>query len=112
MNPKTFKQIASWGKPVGIIMMIGGILNALVGAVAGVLIGGIPGAITVWLGYLLYKTGVEASEFLKDEKEGRVEEILELYGKFLKIQGILLIVTLVILVPLFVILSIVGIASF
>ncbi|WP_442637689.1 DUF5362 family protein [Rossellomorea marisflavi] len=87
--------------------MITGIINALVGAIFGVIIGAIPGLVSVWLGYIIYKSGVEASEFLKDQKEERVEGILELYGKFLKVQGILLIVGLLLMIPFFLL----GLAS-
>lgn len=107
MNRQTFKRIATWGKPLGIIFMITGIINALVGAIFGVIIGAIPGLVSVWLGYIIYKSGVEASEFLKDQKEERVEGILELYGKFLKVQGILLIVGLLLMIPFFLL----GLAS-
>lgn len=93
MNPQTIKRIATWGKFVGILTIISGALSAVSGLFLFV-VGAIPGVIVAWLGYLVYKTGEEASKFLHTQEEGHIETVLDMYGKLLKFYGIYFIVTL------------------
>ena len=94
MKVETIKRIATWGKFVGIITMIFGILSAIMGIFAFV-IGAIPGLFMAWIGYLMYKTGQESAKFLESPSEEYAEGILDIYGKLLKYYGIYFIVCLV-----------------
>ena len=92
MNPKTIERIAKWGKFLGIFTMIMGVLSAVSGLFAFV-VGAIPGLLTAWFGYLIYKTGEDASKFLHNHKEEHVENVLDMYGKLLKFFSIYMIVS-------------------
>lgn len=93
MKTETIRRIATWGKFVGIITMIFGILSAIMGIFAFV-VGAIPGVLTAWFGYLVYKTGQESAKCLVAPSEDYAEGILDTYGKLLKYYGIYFIVCL------------------
>jgi len=93
MNEQTFKRISTWGRALGIFMMITGGISALFGLTFFV-IGSIPGLITAYLGYLVYKTGKSAKSFIQKQDEESLNTLLEGYAKYLLVNGILLIVSL------------------
>ena len=95
MNPQSLKRISTWGKILGILMMIAGGLSALSGLFAFV-VGAIPGLVTVFMGYLLFKTGKDAQNFLETQSEEDIASLLDNYAKYLFVNGILLIVTVAI----------------
>lgn len=95
MDTKTIKRISTWGKIVGIISMIFGILSAL-GGLFLFIVGAIPGLISTYLGYLIYKTGRAAGEYLEQESDEAIVEMLEAYSKYLLVSGILVIISLVV----------------
>lgn len=100
MNEKTMKRISSWGRVLGVIMMITGALSALSGLLFFV-VGAIPGAFSAFMGYLIFKTGKSAQQFLETESEESIYELLDEYAKYLFVQGILLIVTVAAMLLLF-----------
>lgn len=97
MNEQTMKRISTWGKILGIIMMIFGGLSALSGLFAAI-IGAIPGIVTVFMGYLIYKTGKDAQEFLESQSQEAISSLLDNYAKYLLVNGILLILTLAVII--------------
>ncbi len=107
MNVKTMKRISTWGKVLGVVMMIFGGIYAILGLFAFV-VGAIPGAVTSYMGYLIFKTGKAAQNFIESQSEESIANLLDGYAKFLLTHGILLIVSLVILV-LFLIIGGIGI---
>ncbi len=97
MNEIVMKRIAFWGRFIGIVTMILGVLSALGGLFAFV-IGAIPGVISVITGYFLYKSGSEAAMHLQSSDKDRIDDVLEFYSKYLLIQGILLIIAIVMII--------------
>lgn len=104
MNPESLKRISTWGKILGILMMIAGGLSALSGIFAFV-IGAIPGLVTTFMGYLLFKTGKDAQEFLESQSEESIASLLDNYAKYLFLNGILLIITLVLVITMVLVLG-------
>lgn len=89
-------RISTWGKFVGVLTIIGGAFSAIVG-LAFFLVGAIPGIIAVYSGYLLYQTGVNATNYVDGGSEFLIEDLLENFGKYLWIQGMLMIINMVII---------------
>jgi|HigsolmetaAR206D_1030411.scaffolds.fasta_scaffold00003_28 hypothetical protein len=90
------KRISLWGRVIGIVTMITGGLSALVGLFA-LVIGAIPGIVSVYMGYLIYKTGRSAKEYLENQSSNAIEDLLKSYSTQLLTSGILLIISLIIL---------------
>lgn len=110
MNSLIFKRISTWGKFVGILTMIVGGLSALSG-LPFFLIGAIPGLIVAWLGYVVFKSGQEASAFLTDHNEVHIEELLNAYGKLLKFYGLYTVIMFVLAIPIFFITLFLGLLA-
>ena len=109
----SLQKISTWGKVVGILMMIGGGLSALSGLVFFV-IGAVPGLIIVWLGYLLFKISKDA-DVLKHQYDAFAQTSLyKNLGTFLQVQGILAIISIIftLIVLLLVLLGAVAFGSF
>lgn len=93
MAEQSLQRIVTWGKISGILLMIVGGIYGLLGAFA-FLIGAIPGIIMVYLGYLIYKTGKSAETFMQTKENVSLAELLDNYGKYLMIQGILMFISI------------------
>lgn len=87
----TMQRIASWGKFVGITMIVLGSIHAFFGLFA-FIIGAIPGVLTIIMGYFIYLTGRKADEFLETHSEVSLAELLKSYSNYLLMMGILLII--------------------
>lgn len=87
------RSIQKWGKFVGWLTIISGSLSALFGLFAFV-IGAVPGVITIFLGIFLVKVAASAEILTRQYEETQMEELLLNIGKYLKLQGILIIVSL------------------
>lgn len=101
MAEQSLQRIATWGKILGILFMIFGGINALFGLFA-FIIGAIPGAIMVYLGYLIFRTGKSAETFINTKENVALADLLDNYGKYLMIQGILVFIYLGLLVLMFI----------
>ncbi len=91
-------QLSAWMGFVGIITIIGGILTALAGLFVFV-VGAIPGIVTVVLGVKLrnakkYVDAIIAEEDL-ESKSGNFNMFVSSLNTYFKIQGILIIISLV-----------------
>lgn len=94
---KSLKRVSKYGKIMGILMMISGGISALTAIMT--VIGAIPGALTVWVGYLLFQSGKQADEYLKTAAVESKEQIVKSFSTFLYVQGILSIVSIALIVP-------------
>lgn len=101
LNPTSLKRISTWGKILGVLMMIFGGIYALLGLFA-FIVGAIPGLVSAFMGYLLFKSGQAAEQFLQNQTEQALSDLIDNYAKFLLIQGILMIVSVVIVVLYFI----------
>lgn len=108
----SLKNIARWGRITGWIMMILGILSALGGLFAFV-IGAVPGIITFFLGLYLKQSGDKASELIRTMNEETLVYMIKDYAKYLKVQGIYMIVSFVLVFLVYFILFVsFGFAAF
>lgn len=115
---KSLKRISLWGQLLGITFMIFGGIYALMGIFA-FIVGAIPGFITVAMGYFLYLSGKSAKNLLfyvetredeqNDEYDKEMNTLLDSYGKFLLINGILFLIAVAIYVLFFIFLGIYGV---
>lgn len=97
---KHLNRVSTWGKTYGIIMIICGILSAIIG-VFSFGIGSIPGLITIYLGYTIYKTGTYASDLLASEGDPMYyEEFMKEYGRYLLANVIYMLVSIILIVVL------------
>lgn len=96
---ENLKKISYWGKVSGYALIVAGVINALYGAIVGFLVGGLPGIITIFLGLYLLRSAKQA-ELLANDNGGSMDELLSNYAKFLKFNGILMIISVVLLVIL------------
>ncbi|AJD93377.1 hypothetical protein JMA_40590 (plasmid) [Jeotgalibacillus malaysiensis] len=103
---KSFKRVSRFGKILGVLMMVSGVLSALSGIMT--IVGAIPGAITVWLGYLIFQSGKEADEYLTHQTEEHKEKIIVSFSKYLYISGIMLVVSLALLIPAILFMGLLG----
>lgn len=106
-------SISKWGKATGILFIIVGAFAALSGAFF-FLIGAIPGVLQIIAGIFLMRSANEAGQMAAQFNELTEEHMLENYAKFVKMQGIYLIVTVglsVLGIVLFVILMTLGIVD-
>ncbi|MEC1665950.1 DUF5362 family protein [Bacillus mojavensis] len=97
MNPetvnKTLISISKWGKATGILFIIMGAFTALSGAFF-FLIGAVPGVLQIISGIFLMRSAKEAG-LMPEKHSGQSEDLmLENYAKFVKMQGIYLIVSI------------------
>lgn len=111
MAEQSLQRIVTWGKILGILFMIMGGLNALMGLFA-FIIGAIPGVIMVYLGYLIYRTGKNAEEFIETKENASLAELLDNYGKYLFVQGILMFISIGLMIIGFIIFFISIFAAF
>lgn len=88
------KSIARWGKITGIMIMVSGGISALIGLLS-FIIGAIPGAILAFTGFLIFKSARSAENLTYEWNENELDNLLESYGKFLMINGIFVIVSIV-----------------
>ncbi|CAN2248595.1 DUF5362 family protein [Bacillus vallismortis] len=97
MNPetmnKTLVSISKWGKATGILFIIMGALTALSGAFF-FLIGAVPGVLQIIAGIFLMRSAKEAGQMAEHNSEQSEDLMLENYAKFVKMQGIYLIVSI------------------
>lgn len=96
MKPESVNRslisISKWGKATGILFIIVGAFAALSGAFF-FLIGAIPGVLQIIAGIFLMRSANEAGQMAEQFNELTEEHMLENYAKFVKMQGIYLIVT-------------------
>lgn len=90
-------SIAKWGKFLGYIYIIVGVINAITGLFA-FIIGAIPGIIMIFLGIFLLRAGKEASNLLQEYDERPLTEMLHNFSKYLKVLGILMIIGIVFMI--------------
>lgn len=95
MDVKIIKRVSTWGKILGITTVISGIFNAIIGLIF-FIFGAVPGIISIYLGYQIYKTGRAAGEYLTFENEDSILALLESYSKYLIVSGVLMLISLVI----------------
>ncbi|MBY8911689.1 DUF5362 domain-containing protein [Bacillus sp. YC2] len=117
MKPESVNRslvtISKWGKATGILFIIMGAFAALSGAFF-FLIGAIPGVLQIIAGIFLMRSAKEAGQMAEQFNELSEENMLDHYAKFVKMQGIYLIVSIgisviaVILVIIFMMLGIVD----
>jgi len=98
---ESLKKISRWGKFLGYIFMIFGAFSALGGLFA-MVVGAIPGVLQVFLGLYLYRSAKEADKLLHQMDENAIGKILDNYAKFLKLNGILMIISFIIMIIFFV----------
>lgn len=89
------KTVARWGKITGIMIMITGSISALIGLLS-FIIGAIPGAILTWTGFLIIKSAKSADNLTYEWNEEELDNLIESYGKFLMINGVLIIISIVV----------------
>jgi hypothetical protein len=104
MEQKRMKRIAFWGRFMGIVTMIFGVISAIGGLFCFV-VGAIPGILSIITGYFIFKSGSEAALYLNSPEEERITGILDYYSKYLFLQGILLIIALVIFIIIFLVMG-------
>lgn len=102
----SLRSIAKWGTFLGYVFIITGVLSALSGLFI-FLVGAIPGLVNIFLGLFLLRSGKHASHLCKNYHEAELSGLLENYAKYLKVHGILFVVTLSLL-TLMVVLSFVA----
>ncbi|MCP6683660.1 DUF5362 family protein [Bacillus nakamurai] len=117
MKPESVNRslvtISKWGKATGILFIIMGAFAALSGAFF-FLIGAIPGVLQIIAGIFLMRSAKEAGQMAEQFNELSEENMLDHYAKFVKMQGIYLIVSIgisVIAVILVIIFMMLGIAD-
>ncbi|MET3576861.1 DUF5362 family protein [Bhargavaea ullalensis] len=108
---KGLQRIATWGKVMGIIMMIAGALSAI-GGLFYFIVGAIPGAISVFLGWLIYKTGDAAAAIRRGGDSRALSDLLHHYGLFLFISFIMAVVSVVGGILIFLIMGVFIFSSF
>lgn len=106
---KDLQTISKWGKFLGYVMIVMGALSALSGLFA-FLVGAIPGIIMIFLGLYLLRSAKQADVLLRQYDEYALSEMLSNYAKFLKLNGIYMIVSLVLVVLMFVGMFVFGLA--
>ena len=79
---KGLQRIALWGKVTGIAMMITGGIYAFFGLFY-FIVGAIPGGITLFMGYLIYKTGKSAAVIQDGGDTRALSDLFHNYGLYL-----------------------------
>lgn len=100
MAEQSLRRIVTWGKILGVVLMIFGGINALLGLFA-FIVGAIPGVIMIYLGYLVFRSGKNAAEFIETKENVALADLLDNYGKFLMVQGIVLFVYIGLMIIMF-----------
>lgn len=103
---RDLQAISKWGKFLGYVFIVTGVLSALMGVWAFV-VGAIPGVITIFLGLYLLRSAKQADVLVRQYDEYALSEMLAYYAKFLKLQGVFMLVYLG-LVALFVVMGLSG----
>lgn len=103
---KNLKRVSRYGKLMGVIMMVSGLLSAVPGLMT--IVGAIPGLVSIWLGYLMFKSGKEADEYMKHQTDEHKEKILVNFSTFVFTQAILMIVGLALMIPAFLIIFLIA----
>jgi hypothetical protein len=85
---KGLQRIALWGKVAGIAMMITGGITGVLG-LFNFIVGAIPGAITFFMGYLIYKTGTAAAQIRDGGDTRALSDLFHNYGLYLLVTFIM-----------------------
>ena len=97
-HAEKLEQLSKWMGFVGIMTIIGGVLSAIPGLFAFV-VGAIPGVITIILGVMLRKAKTHADAMLYEDALGQYSvnfnKLISNLNTYIKIMGILIIITLV-----------------
>jgi lipopolysaccharide export LptBFGC system permease protein LptF len=99
---QSLKTISTWGKVFGYLMIISGAISALGGLLA-FLVGAIPGVICIFLGLYLLRSAKKAEDLQRGYDDRTLAELLENYAKYLRLQGIMMIIAIVLYALMFVI---------
>lgn len=99
VDKERLNALSKWGGFVGVMTIISGIISALIGVFAFV-VGAIPGIITIILGVKLINARAQADALISANIEGEqnLNVLFDHLNGYFKIQGILIIVSLVLLV--------------
>ncbi len=108
---KGLQRIATWGKVMGIVMMITGGIAALSGLIY-FIVGAIPGAITVFLGYLTYKTGAAAAAIRQGGDTRALSDLFHHYGLYLLVSFIMFAVSIAVTILMFLLFGMFFFTSF
>jgi Family of unknown function (DUF5362) len=109
VNQTLLKGLSSWGKFLAWTLIVSGVFNALLGLFAFV-VGAIPGVVTIIMGVKLLSASKSAEKLAYGEaNEVVLNDLLSNYLSYFKIQGILLIISFVIMAVSF---SLFGLATF
>jgi hypothetical protein len=90
------QSIAKWGKFLGYLMIVYGAIYALLTIITVVGVG--LGVLFIFSGLFLVRSGKQAEVLLHQYDERALSELLENYAKYLKLNGILMIVSVVLLI--------------
>lgn len=104
LDKERLKQMSTWSGFIGIITIISGVLSCIS------IIGIIPGVISIILGLKLRTAKTYSDEIIEsidENQEGKLNLLISELATYFKIQGILVIVSLIMAV-LVVVLGIVG----
>lgn len=90
------RRISLWGKMVGSMTLIYGIVAIIVGMLT-YYVHIIPGLVSIFLGKLLFDMGREAKKALQSTEEGEnaVGKVIRSYSVFIACLGILILITIV-----------------
>lgn len=106
MHFEKMKELAFWSKFLGWTTLIMGILNAVTGVFAFV-IGAVPGLIMVYMGWKLIQASKNSEELYKmGQNQQTLNELLNNYYQFFKVQGILMILVIIFMLIYFALLII------
>jgi len=112
---KYYKQISTWGRLLGVLMIASAVPMAIMGVVGMALsaTGGsflfgfillllmaISSASMAWIGKILYESGKHAKEYLLNPSEEKQDELIGSYGEYVFGNAILTIGSIVLVVPL------------
>lgn len=95
LNPVYIKRISIWGRIIGIISILYGLIFMIVGFIESLLYS-IPGIASILIGKLLFDVGQESKKALKYEKEEMyaAQQIIKKYGLLLLCLGVLIILSI------------------
>ncbi|MBO1001928.1 DUF5362 family protein [Pseudogracilibacillus auburnensis] len=102
VDPKHLRRISFWGRFLGAVIGIAGVIVAIQGLFTTV-IGVIPGLVTLLLAHFIFHSGARANKFLKSERHDvkALDELLNNVSYFLLINGILLITSIIFYIVFF-----------
>jgi hypothetical protein len=87
---KSIRMIGYWSKFMGYTTLIFGILQLFSGIFT-LGIGSVIGIVQIFLGFYLIKSANEADKFLGNLSENNLNEMLTYLGKYMRLQGVSLI---------------------